>query len=88
MSIALLAGALFLQATAAWAQDEDEVDIARLERLAKEFTDPLTTLPQIFLQDASALARIDPLPLGKIDPSVRCGCESECAAAISRVLDR
>lgn len=38
-------------ASAASAQDE-EADISSREKLAKEFTDPLTTLPQIFLQDA------------------------------------
>lgn len=31
---------------------EDQVDATDRERLAKEFSDPLTTLPQIFLQDA------------------------------------
>jgi hypothetical protein len=33
-------------------QEEEEVDVKRLDKLAKEFTDPLTTLPQLFLQDA------------------------------------
>ena len=31
---------------------EEPADISNVEKLAKEFTDPLTTLPQIFLQDA------------------------------------
>lgn len=52
LAIDLLPGSLFFQAPAAVAQDEDEVATTNLERLAKEFTDPLTTLPQIFLQDA------------------------------------
>jgi hypothetical protein len=46
LAIALLSG------PAAFAQDEEEVDTANRERLAREFTDPLTTLPQIFIQDA------------------------------------
>ena len=48
--MALLAGALLLPASAAVAQDE--ADISNNAKLAKEFTDPLTTLPQIFVQDA------------------------------------
>jgi hypothetical protein len=47
--IAVLAGSLCLQAPA-FAQDE--ADVTSRESLAREFTDPLTTLPQIFLQDA------------------------------------
>jgi hypothetical protein len=52
LAVALLPGSLFFQAPAASAQDEDEVDTTDSERLAREFSDPLTTLPQIFLQDA------------------------------------
>jgi len=50
LAIAVLAGALFFQVAAAFAQDE--ADATSSQSLAKEFTDPLTTLPQIFLQDA------------------------------------
>ena len=50
--MALLAIPLVLQNPPAWAQDEEEPDPGRLEKLAKEFTDPLTALPQIFMQDA------------------------------------
>jgi len=52
LAIALWGGALWCQAPAAFAQDEDEAELASREKLAKEFTDPLTTLPQVFLQDA------------------------------------
>jgi hypothetical protein len=83
LAIALWSGSLLLSASAACAQDEDQlaqdhaeatdgerpaedtggatngdrlaedqVDLTDRERLAKEFSDPLTTLPQIFLQDA------------------------------------
>jgi len=52
LAIALLSGSIFFQAPAAFAQDEDEVGTTNREKLAKEFSDPLTTLPQIFLQDA------------------------------------
>jgi hypothetical protein len=52
LAIALLPRSLLFQAPAVLAQDEDQVDIADREKLAREFTDPLTTLPQIFLQDA------------------------------------
>jgi hypothetical protein len=52
LAIAMLPGSFFLQAPGALAQDEDEVGTTDREKLAKEFTDPLTTLPQIFLQDA------------------------------------
>jgi hypothetical protein len=45
----LLAATLFCQPVVR-AQD-DEADISSREKLAEEFTDPLTTLPQIFLQD-------------------------------------
>jgi hypothetical protein len=48
--LVLLAATLFCQPVAR-AQD-DEADISSPEKLAEEFTDPLTTLPQIFLQDA------------------------------------
>ena len=52
LAIALLAGSLLLQTPAACAQDEEELDLTSREKLAREFSDPLTTLPQIFLQDA------------------------------------
>lgn len=52
LALALLPASFFFRAPAALAQDEDEVDTTNRERLAREFTDPLTTLPQIFLQDA------------------------------------
>lgn len=53
LALALLPGSVFFGAPAAFAQaDEDEVDTTNRERLAKEFSDPLTTLPQIFVQDA------------------------------------
>jgi len=52
LAIALSAGSLFFQHAAACAQDEDEANVTSREKLAKEFTDPLTTLPQIFVQDA------------------------------------
>lgn len=52
LATALLPGSRSFQAPAAFAQDEEVVDTANLERLAREFSDPLTTLPQIFLQDA------------------------------------
>ncbi len=32
--------------------DDEHIDVSNRARLAKEFSDPLTTLPQIFLQDA------------------------------------
>ena len=48
----LLAGSLLFQTRAAFAQDEEQPDISSREKLAKEFTDPLTTLPQVFMQDA------------------------------------
>ena len=51
MILALPINPLF-GASAARAQDQDEVDITSRDKLAKEFSDPLTTLPQIFLQDA------------------------------------
>jgi hypothetical protein len=49
-AIALLSGLVFFQAPTARAQDEPAS--ADTAELAREFTDPLTTLPQIFLQDA------------------------------------
>ena len=52
LALALLAGALLFQPRAACAQDEEESYLNDREKLAKEFTDPLTTLPQIFFQDA------------------------------------
>lgn len=51
LAIALLAGSVLCQPSAACAQDEDEAALASREKLAKEFTDPLTTLPQIFVRD-------------------------------------
>ena len=47
--IAVLAGSLSLQAPT-FAQDE--ANVTSRESLAREFGDPLTALPQIFLQDA------------------------------------
>ena len=47
---ALVAGALLFWTSAACA--ENEADTADIANLTREFTDPLTTLPQIFLQDA------------------------------------
>jgi len=55
LALALSAGALLFRCSAAMAQEdqeEEEVDIKHLDKLAKEFTDPLTTLPQFFLQDS------------------------------------
>jgi len=57
VAIALLAGSRLFQPPAAFAQDEpDEQEAAgaldRQAQLARDFTDPLTTLPQIFLKDA------------------------------------
>ena len=46
------AGALVCRTPAAFAQDEDEAILTSREKLAREFTDPLTTLPQLFVQDA------------------------------------
>jgi hypothetical protein len=46
----LLATLLAVAATAAFAQDEEPP--LSVTRLAEEFSDPLTTLPQLFLQDA------------------------------------
>ena len=48
----LLSASVLFQTRAASAQDEEEVERTRLEKLAKEFSDPLTTLPQLFVQDA------------------------------------
>ena len=59
----LLAGMLFLNGHATFAQDDNDDDDeaasaevpqkeTRDQKLAREFTDPLTTLPQIFVQDA------------------------------------
>jgi len=53
--LARLAGAVLFQPGLLRAQDEDDEEkavISDRERLAKEFTDPLTSLPQIFVQDA------------------------------------
>jgi len=51
LAIALWGGALCCQAPDAFAQDEDEAELASRQKLAKEFTDPLTTLPQVFMSD-------------------------------------
>lgn len=51
VAIALLGGSWLSQAPAAFAQDEAGA-LDRRAQLARDFTDPLTTLPQIFLQDA------------------------------------
>jgi len=51
LAIVLLAGTLLFRTPAAFAQDEDEADLSSREKLAKEFTDPLTTLPQVFVSD-------------------------------------
>ena len=50
LTIALLAASLFCRAPAAFAQAEAPEPSAA--KLAEEFNDPLTTLPQIFFQDA------------------------------------
>jgi len=52
LALASLAGALLPQPRAVCAQDEEQSYLSDREKLAKEFTDPLTTLPQIFFQDA------------------------------------
>jgi hypothetical protein len=49
-----LAGALLFCASLACAQDETEN--AHLAELAREFNDPLTTLPQLLFQDVYAPA--------------------------------
>jgi hypothetical protein len=60
LAVALLPVARCFQASAAFAQDEqqdeDQEDVGaakltKLQRLAIEFSDPLTTLPQLFLKD-------------------------------------
>jgi hypothetical protein len=53
LGTALLAGVLCLHTAAARAQEEEkEVITSNEKKLAAEFNDPLTTLPQIFMQDA------------------------------------
>lgn len=56
LAIALLAGSLFFGVPVAFAQEEDEADTNGSEtisqKLAREFSDPLTSLPQLFVQDA------------------------------------
>src|SRR5436190_4268577 len=52
LATALWPGSRFFQAPTAFAQDEEVVGTTKLERLTREFNDPLTTLPQIFLQNA------------------------------------
>lgn len=52
LALVLLATVAFLAiARSAWAQDEDEAELTSREKLAREFTDPLTTLPQVFVSD-------------------------------------
>lgn len=51
ISILLVLAAL-LATTAVRADDEPAPDVSDTAELAREFTDPLTTLPQLFLQDA------------------------------------
>lgn len=51
-TIGVLAIAIALVATPVRAVDPDEPIEPSAARLAEEFTDPLTTLPQLFLQDA------------------------------------
>ena len=50
LTILLLIVFLFIRIPAAWAQAE--ASSARTKQLAEEVSDPLTTLPQIFVQDA------------------------------------
>jgi hypothetical protein len=56
LAIVLLAGLPWLAAPTAFAEgeqhDDEEPSNLSAERLAEEFSDPLTTLPQLFLQDA------------------------------------
>lgn len=57
VAIALLVGSRLLHAPAAFAQDEQDQQeepaaLDRRAQLARDFTDPLTTLPQIFLKDS------------------------------------
>ena len=51
ISIALVAAAPFGRAPAAFAQAETPAP-SSAKKLAEEFNDPLTTLPQLFLQNA------------------------------------
>ena len=56
-AVALLAGWRLFHASAAFAQEEQDqqeetVALDRRAQLARDFTDPLTTLPQFFLRDA------------------------------------
>ncbi len=50
LTILLLIVFLFFRTPAAWAQAE--ASSPRTKQLAEEFSDPLTTLPQVFVQDA------------------------------------
>jgi hypothetical protein len=52
VALALVVALLLADAAAAAPNDGGANDTAELEKLAADFTDPLTTLPQIFLQDA------------------------------------
>jgi hypothetical protein len=56
LAIALVATLPWLAAPSAFAEvdreDDEEPSSLSAERLAEEFSDPLTTLPQVFLQDA------------------------------------
>jgi len=47
---ALACVVLLLVAAAAWAEEPASAS-SRAARLAEEFSDPLTTLPQVFLKD-------------------------------------
>jgi hypothetical protein len=51
-ALLVVASLLLLGSRALWAQDEDPEAKERKAKLAEEFSDPLTTLPQIFVQDA------------------------------------
>lgn len=50
LPVLLLIVVLLLRTAAAWGQAE--ASSAKVKRLAEEFSDPLTTLPQLFVQDA------------------------------------
>jgi hypothetical protein len=52
VAVALVAASLLHGARSALAQDEDQTPPPAVSSIAAEFSDPLTTLPQIFLQDA------------------------------------
>ena len=52
VTIALVAASLLCRAPAALAEEEEEETPPSKAKLAAEFNDPLTTLPQLFVQDA------------------------------------